>query len=302
MSVQDAEEPETDLLRRGPAFVAMFASGILFGVMALGARMTSRHGAAWVPAAEVTFARHLFGAVAMLPLLAVPRARLLGHDRVGLLWRGLSGGVAVYLYFVALHHTTLTHAVLLNLSSVVFGPIFSAILLKERINRRTAIAITVASVGIVLITRPEAHGSVMGDLYALASGILAGSAITAVRRLRQNETAASVFFYFSIIGMPIAVLGFGTQRPIWPQPAGLWLLALICVSSLFAQLLMTYGYRFIRTAEGVVVTLSQVVFTAVMGVLLLHEPLCGATLLGGALILGSALWLSFTARPAPARG
>jgi drug/metabolite transporter (DMT)-like permease len=250
-----------------------------------------------LPAAQITLFRFVFGTLVMLPLLRHPRAQLLGHDRWSLVWRGVSGGLAVYFFFLSIHHTALTHAVLLNYTSIIFAPLCSALTLRERLHGRAVAAILTAVCGIVLITRPEFGALRIGDLYGLLSGMMAGTAITTIRKLRRTETAWSIFFYFSWIGIPLSLL-FGLSQPMtWGLSPGVWglLLGMAC-SSVAAQILLTYSYKYLRTSEGVLMSLSQIVYTAFAGALLFGEALTFSTLLGGALVLGAAIWLTITQR------
>lgn len=290
--------PETH--RRAAAVVSIALSAFLFAVMGLCTKATRLPAAGHpLPASEVTLFRFLFGLLVMLPLLRHRSVNLLGDDRKGLIWRGIYGGLAVYFYFLSLQHTTLTHAVLLNYTSIIFTPLCAYLFLGERLAARTGISILIAVVGILLVTRPESGPLRAGDLYGLLSGLFAGQAITSIRRLRQTETSWSIFFYFSLIGLPISLLGCLFEPPVWPTVHG-WLLLLgMAVSSVVAQILMTFGLKYVTAAEGVVLALSQILYSALAGAVLFSEPLTLSTLTGGLLIMGAGLWMSF-ARPGEA--
>ncbi len=279
-----------EMPRRGLAIAAMFLSAVLFAVMTTATKMLGNP--AWgrpVPTAEVTLARFGIGAIVMLPLAFYKPAKLLGSDRRGLVWRGLTGGLAVYTYFLAIRHTTLTNAVLLNLTSVVFAPLCAWVYLGERPGRRVLAALGIAILGILFVIRPRIDAIRVGDAYGLASGVLAGMALTAVRKLRQQETAAAVFFYFSLVGIPVSLIAMVGSPIVVPSLAGWRLLLIMSVSSTGAQVLMTYGYRYVTTAQGVLITLSQIVYSALVGAWLFSEAIAPATLLGGALILGASI-------------
>jgi drug/metabolite transporter (DMT)-like permease len=283
--------------RRGAAITAMLIAAAVFALMSASAKMTGSPGPQFVPAGQVTFFRFLFGAVVMLPLLRKPRVRLLGQDRAGLMWRGFVGGIAVYAYYVALQRTTLTHAVILNFTAVIFGPIFSPIQPRERLTWRSVVAISIAFVGIALIVKPDVSGFRDGDVWGLISGVLSGLAVTAIRRLRRTETASAVFFYFCVVGMAVSAPGCLGGAAIWPAWAAWRLLLVIGVTSVVAQLLMTFGYGHVRTAEGVLIMLSQIVYTTVADLVLFHAPLVPTTALGAACVIGSSVWVAVAARP-----
>ncbi len=289
-------EPET--ARRGPAIAAMFLAGFLFAVMGLATKMMhvpSLVGRA-LPASEVTFCRFAFGILAMLPLQGRRGIQLLGTDRRGLLKRGVWGALAVFFYFLSLQTTSLTHAQLLNYASVVFAPLFAYVFLRERLTTRTGAAILIAVSGICLITLQASHASALnvGDAYGLLSGVLAGAAITEIRRLRQSESAWSVFFYLSLVGAPIAAVAAIIMREpfVLPTTAGWLVLLCMAASSVAAQILMTYGYKYIRAGEGSLITMSQLVYNAFAGAIIFQEALTTWTLAGALLIVGSAVWMS----------
>lgn len=286
-----------DLPRRGPAIVAMFVSGFLFAVMGLMTKLL--HEAAYVgrplPAAEVTLCRFAFGGLVMLPLHGRRGIDLLGNNRRGLFLRGIWGAFAVTFYFLSLQTTSLIHAQLLNYTAIIFTPLFAYFLVKERITGRTAGAILIAVAGILLITFRSGTSSSQplgyGDAYGLISGIMAGAAVGEVRRLRQTESAWSIFFYLSLVGVPVASITclLPEQHPVMPTPTGLLVLSIMAVSSVGGQMLMTYGYKYVQAAEGSLITMTQIVYNAVAGAFLFGEHLTLPTLAGAALIVGATM-------------
>lgn len=77
----------------------MAASAICFALMALAAKLAS----ARLSGSEVAFMRFVIMAV---PVLAVPRLlrQALDFQRLDLLYRGVFGGLAILLYFLATAH------------------------------------------------------------------------------------------------------------------------------------------------------------------------------------------------------
>lgn len=285
-----------ELPRHGVTVAAMFTSGLLFAVMGIMTKMS--HLQVFVgrpiPASEVVLARFAFGLLAILPLHGRGGINLFGLDRKRLLIRGLWGGFAVYFFFLSLQQTSLAHAQILNYTSMLFATLFAWWFLKERITVRTGSAILVAVAGIGMITLQHGPGDPLnvGDLYGLISGILAGASITEIRRLRQTESAWSVFFYLCLIGLPIALAGCLTHPPVWPTRAGWVVLTAMGGASIGAQMLLTYGYKYMRAAEGSLITMTQLLYVSVAGGVVFGEALSGWTLAGAALIVGAAIWLT----------
>jgi drug/metabolite transporter (DMT)-like permease len=285
-----------ELPRRHVALAAVFLSGILFAVMSVMTKMS--HLEAFVgrpiPAAQVVLVRFSFGFLALLPLHGRRGIDVLGRDRKRLFFRGIWGGFAVYFFFLSIQQTSLAHALLLNYSSIVFAPLFAWIFLHERIGNRTSIALLVAILGIGLVTiQTNIRGALnLGDLFGLISGILAGASITEIRRLRQSESPYTVFFYLCLVGLPISLAACIFSPPIWPTPAGWLVLSVMGVCSIFAQLLLTFCYKYLRAVEGSLISMTQLLYNTFAGAVLFGEVLTTRSLVGGTLILAAAIWLA----------
>ena len=226
--------------------------------------------------------------------------RLLGRDRMGLLWRGMFGGIASTCFFLGIEHTSLTHATLLNYTFVIWGPLFAVFSLNEALGRRGVFAMLLAVAGVLLVTNPlasKAHtgATSLGDAIALFSGVMAGASIVQIRRLRQGESSFAIFFYFNLLGLPTALLVLWCTHTAFviPSLAQLPMLIAIGATSVSAQLLMTHGYREMTAAQGSLINLTSILFTALLAYMLFHDPFTWPTLIGGLLILVSATTLCF---------
>src|SRR3954465_13779355 len=115
-------------------------SAVFFALMALAAKLAT----ARLSGGEVAFVRFI---VMLLPLAAVPRlARSpLDFQRVDLLvYRGVFGGLAVLLYFLAIAHIPGGGATLLNNASPVWSVAFAALFLGEAVDRRLLLPLAAA--------------------------------------------------------------------------------------------------------------------------------------------------------------
>ena len=82
-------------------------------------------------------------------------------------------------------------------------------------------------------------------------------------------------------------------HPVWPTNPREWGLVLgIVFSSVTAQLLMNQGFFYCRGWEGGVFMSSEVIFTALVGILFLDDPTTRRFWVGGGLIFGSVAALN----------
>jgi drug/metabolite transporter (DMT)-like permease len=79
-------------------------------------------------------------------------------------------------------------------------------------------------------------------------------------------------------------------HPVWPVTPLEWVMILgIIFSSATAQLLMNQGFFYCRGWEGGVFMSSEVVFTAVVGIVFLGDPATWRFWAGGLMILTSGI-------------
>ncbi|HEX9940984.1 MAG TPA: DMT family transporter, partial [Thermoanaerobaculia bacterium] len=233
---------------RRPLFL-MALSAVCFAVMALAAKLA----AAGLSGSEVAFFRFAF---MMLPVLLVPplARKAVMFQRLDLLfYRGVFGGTAVLLYFLAIEHVPVGIATLLNYSSPVFSVAFAALFLGERVDRRLVLPLAAALVGMALAA---GGGAGLGELrfgvwegVGLASAVLSGAAVTAIRAARRTESSWAIYGSFTLFGL-LATAPFGLAGFRAPALRQWLLLAAVGACSVVAQLLMTYAYRWVTNLQA----------------------------------------------------
>ncbi|HEX7185905.1 MAG TPA: DMT family transporter [Thermoanaerobaculia bacterium] len=274
-------------------------SALCFAVMALAAKLA----AADLSGSQVAFVRF---AVMMLPVALVPSIarKALTFQRLDLLfYRGIFGGTAVLLYFLALAHVPVGIATLLNYSSPIFSVAFAAAFLGERVDRRLLFPLAAALAGMALAAGGGAKGGELLHLgvweaAGLASAVLSGAAVTAIRAARRTEGSWAIYGSFTLFGLlttaPFGLAGFRAPTPRqW-----LWL-AIVGLCSVAAQLLMTYAYRWVTNLQAGVLSQLTVVGSLVLGAVFLGDRLAPVQILGTFLTLTGVVgvvWLQSTPR------
>jgi drug/metabolite transporter (DMT)-like permease len=272
----------------------MATSAVFFALMAFAAKMAS----ARLSGSEVAFVRFV---IMLLPVLAVPRlARMaVEYKRLDLLlYRGVFGGVAVLLYFLAIEHIPVGIATLFNYSSPIFSVPFAALFLGEKVDRRLLLPLVAALTGLFLVATGN-HGAGplfhlgVWEIVGIGSSILSGAALTAIRAARRSEGSWSIYGSFSLCGLlataPFALATF--RRPTTTE----WLLlALIGVSSVAAQLLMTWAYRWVTNLQAGVISQLTVVMSMLLGVIFLGDRLAPLQLLGTVLTLAGVVGVAWS--------
>ncbi len=240
----------------------------------------------------------------LLPFLFIPRlgVRALDFQRADLLfYRGFCGGAAVLLYFMAIAHIPVGLATLLNFSSPVFSVFFAALFLDEPVDRRLVPPTALALVGMVLAAGGDAASGELLSIgpwegAALASAVLSGAAVTAIRAARRSEGSWSIYGSFSLFGL-LCAAPFGLADMAVPTVSEWLLLAVVGGASVAAQLLMTYAYRWVTNLQAGAILQLTVVLTLVMGTVFLGDRLTPLQLAGGALTLAGVIWVIWLYSP-----
>jgi drug/metabolite transporter (DMT)-like permease len=267
----------------------MFGSAIFFGFMAFSAKLASAH----LSGSEVAMIRFAIG---LTPALLIPRYRRAAFtfQRLDLLlYRGFFGGCAVLLYFIAIEHTSVGVATLLNYTAPLFSGMFSMLFIGEEISPKVLIPMPIALAGIFLVVHAHAHpGDILGfgrwELVGVGSAVASGVAVTAMRAARRGENSWAVYTSFCLLGTLVTMpLGIAT----WRTPHGLeWLwLAATSVFAIAAQLLLTFSLRWVDAMTVGVISQLAVLVSMALGATFIGEMITTMSALGSLLTIGGVV-------------
>jgi len=294
------------------AGLRLVVASVFFGLMAVGTKALSRS----ISGPQIVVLRMIFG-LCVFAAMAVRQPRLLQTSRPKwLAARGLFGGVSVLVYFVSIDKVGVGMATLIHYSAPVWAALLGWVLLKERLQRATLLALVLALAGVSLVMGPTiteawrlgAHGSIAPGWYflALSSAFISAAALVSVRAARRMSSTSTarpdhvwtLFGSFSLLGLiaatPFAVEPLGHW--VWPSPT-LWLLMLaVAIVSVLAQVIMTQALAHVPASAPGVANQFSVVIAAVAGVIWFNEHITALSFLGAFLIVLGVL-ASFRARP-----
>ncbi|HXU92809.1 MAG TPA: DMT family transporter [Gallionella sp.] len=265
----------------------MLAAGFLFGCMGVFVKLGSAH----FSYVELAFYRSFLGLLLVYAILRHQRVSIATPHWRPHLWRGISGSVALALYFYCITVLPLATAVTLNYTAPLFLTILTMLVFKDKFHLPLTFAIALGFSGVVLLLHPTlGRDQLLPGLLGLTSGCLAGVAYLNVKQLGTiGEPATRVVFYFSLI----ATAGSGTWmlfdevHAITPQ--GFAILLGLGASATLAQLAMTQAYRVGKTLVVGSLAYSTIVFASLFGMLLWNEVLSASSWLGMALIIASGV-------------
>jgi drug/metabolite transporter (DMT)-like permease len=295
------------------------ASSHLAGAFAGEQALTERQGALLVAGAGVVFSftaiayravdaatdwqflayRGGSTALAMIALIVLRRnsrpVRLRGTTTRTML-AGLVLATVSMLYILALSRTTAAITLFLLAAAPVFAAIFGWVLLREVVRRPTVIAILVTAIGVtVMVGSGLDAGSGTGVLSAAMIPVLIGLYNVLVRSDHEADPVVPALIAGAILAVGsgmIALLDTGLSVS-W-RDAGL-----ACITGGVALgvglPMFNLGHRSVAAARVSLLLMTEVVLAPLWVWIWPGETPRVGTLIGGAIVLGSVVWLVRTA-------
>ena len=242
---------------------------------------------------QTTFFRFAIGVgiIGILSLFGIVNLKF--NDKKNLFWRGLVGGVAVYLFYLAIIKLGVGKGSVYIYSYPIFATLFSMLILKEKVEPIKFIVIFISFAGLVLLSLGGKGGlSGMGiyELIAIAGSITTGLAVVFVKKLHDNDNSYAIFFSQCIVGFWMFLIPSGATQAKG-NVTELLLLVLVGIIATIGQLFMTEGYRYVNVATGSLLQSMVPVFNLLSGWLIFHEQFSAVEMAGAFVIVSSCFAL-----------
>jgi drug/metabolite transporter (DMT)-like permease len=263
----------------------MLSAALLFTLMSTIVKLMPDHYTVW----HLGFIRCFGGMILLTTVFSRRKNPFKGHKIPLLILRGCTGSMAFFFVVSALRTLPMSTAVVLFYSYPAFAALFGFLVYKEQVNRFQIACIAILLAGVAILFDFGLSANALGQAMAIIGAVLAGFTVTIIRSLREHNGPVIIYFYFCTMGT-LATLPYCIAHPIVPASAVEWTMTagIICVS-VAAQLLMNQGFFFCKGFEGAAYMSSETLFTAMVGIVFLMEPVSWHLFAGGLLIVGSGL-------------
>ena len=265
-----------------------------------------------VPPITLALLRLVIGGAVLIPLgrrvAALGPSRAVPGQRGRVFWMGALGFAAAFaLSHWGIARSSATNAALLivvePLTLVALGPP----LLGERLTAREVAGAAVAVFGAVLVVLNGVPGVTLellphwrGDALLVLSGVAYAAYSLLGRTVLTDTNAAAItarsIIWGAVVIAPLAGLEWATGGRPTPTPAaiaGTLYLALVITAG--AYLVWNWALARVEAARAAPFLTVQPVVGALLGALILGEPVTRFTVLGGAFVV-VGLWMTVTGR------
>lgn len=253
---------------------------------------------------SVIFYRLLFGLLflsAYISLRGKSSDLRIKKKKGNLLLQGLLVVSCMLLYFICLKYTCVSIAILLQYTAPIYVMLASPFILHEKIGKESIAALCIAIAGVVLIVRPEGGFSeieltgnyMLGMIAGLLSGIVFAGMLINVRILKDEyPELAMVFWPMTISFVLLSPFAFDVSFSVLLDNLKV-LMAFGIVSIGFGEIFTIIGFSRLKAQTGSLLALIEPVSGVFFDVVVLGVALSSGTLAGCALIMGSAVLISF---------
>jgi drug/metabolite transporter (DMT)-like permease len=242
---------------------------------------------------QTLFVRYLAGFLVMLPLALRGGMSHYRTQRVG----GHLARAGVHMVGLAMWFTALPHVMLADVTAIGFtGPIFlmlgAALFLGEKMVAARWVAAGIGFAGVLIVLAPGLSGT--GGAYSLmmlaTAPVFAASLLMTKRMTREDGPTALVFW------QSVGVTLFALPAALWvwaPLSVGQWLLFLLCgLMGSLGHYCLTKSFHRIDISATQSARYLDLIWASVFGLLFFGDVPPGTTLVGGAVILASTLWIA----------
>jgi drug/metabolite transporter (DMT)-like permease len=257
-----------------------------------GSFLFTKIGVATIPPQIFVLTRFI---LATLIMLLVCSGRLRKLDS-GTLARGMTVGIALGLtnlsFVYGIQGTSISRAGILNNLFVLFIPVITKVVWRDRIGRVNMAGIALAVAGIVLLATGGGTGFNRGDYFSTFCAFLIACHIISVSKVLKNDDV----FLITLVQFATVTLIAGAATLILPlpaftftRPAVLSIIYCAVFPTVFCFTLQNIYQRYVTpTRAGLVYTLDPV-WSLIAGFFVLGERLNGVEWIGCGIIFLAAL-------------
>lgn len=246
-----------------------------------------------LPPGEAAFLRYAMGLVFLLPSIGALRNAHLTRRQWSLFsLRGFFHAGGVILWFFAMVRIPIAEVTAMGYLAPIYVTVGAAIFLGERLAKRRIVAVLLGLVGAAIILRPGFREVSSGHMaMLLAAFVFAGSYLVA--KVMADEVKPSVVVAMLSIFVTIGLAPFAAADWVTPNARELMFLAGVAVFATAGHYTMTLAFAAAPVTVTQPVTFLQLIWATLLGVIWFAEPVDIWVVLGGIVILGSVLFITW---------
>lgn len=239
----------------------------------------------------------LIAALIATPFIGGYKSLILGKRWYIHILRASCAAISMWFTANALDRITLTAFYAIIFMAPLWTSLLARLIFKEELNLRRLVCLIVGFGGVLIIVQPSSQIDLIGALFTLGSSLTFALMSLTNKAFPINDPRAPFAFYPAVFAciLFLSMWFRGEQSQTLALPdlplSALFLCALTGIGMISGMVLLSYAFQLTPAAVAAPYHYSQIVWGILFGILFFGEWPSIWSLLGGALIIGSGLYL-----------
>ena len=250
---------------------------------------------------ELSLFRYVVGFLMLAPVFWHMGRKGLRTNRIGLhLARLVLATLAQLGFFISVINLKLADATAIMFSKPLFTTVVAVVILSELVTKQRWTATIVGFIGVIIMMRPGTGVIDPIVLIAVAAALTFAVANILIRLMAPTEPPNRILFYYHIGGVALLIV---PTIYVWQTPTGIeWgFLALIGVLTTLGMICYVRAYSIGEANAIGPIEYVRLIYAGLFGYFLFGEIVDIWTLVGGAIIIGSTLFIARDEARRPSR-
>ncbi len=265
----------------------MICAALSFTLTAVFVKM----GAAFIPVGMIVLARYVVMLFTLETMRLTGRIGVHPHNGRLMAYRSIATAFGGIFYFYSMAMIPIADAVVLKYTYPLFAVGIAAFFYGERAGIGVFSALSLSLTGIVVMMSPSGFTPGIGYLWGILNGLCAGMDVAFLRQLRASNDSSTILYFNALAGVAVS-LPFLAQGMGVPTLSGVVYTLLAALFGLLGQISMVYGFRYIKTGSGSVVMAVEVVFSALLALIVLGQIPGFWKIIGGTMVIAGVMLVS----------
>jgi drug/metabolite transporter (DMT)-like permease len=243
----------------------------------------------YIPAVEIILFRSIISLVLSVVFLQSKSVSMWGVNKPILFARGLTGAIALLIFFSLLQQVPLAAASSLAYLAPIFTTVLGIFLVKEKVKPLQWFFFILSFIGVIVIQGFDGRIDLVHLVMGIATSFFMGLAYNFIRMLKTTEHPLVIILYFPLVMLPIAGIW---SAFVWVTPVSImdWFyLLMVGVLTQVAQYFMTKSYQSEELSKVSIVNYIGIVFSLSFGYFIFDETFHIVTLLGMLMVVGGVV-------------
>jgi drug/metabolite transporter (DMT)-like permease len=250
-----------------PGVKHILIAGLFFSLINAGVKYLSA-----IPAIEIVFFRSIVTLILSFIMIKKLKLKIINEHFQTLFLRGLTGAIALSLYFYTIQNMPLATAVTLLYLAPVFTVILAIPMVGEYPNKKQWPFLLLGLIGAALMKGTDVRVSFFHFTMGLTAALFAGLAYNFIRQLKGKAHHQLIIFFFPLVTLPICI---PMMIPGWvtPSPSEFVGLITIGIFTQIAQVHMTQAYLLEKASKISHFNYLTAAYALVMGIFFFNETI-----------------------------